>query len=56
MHADTGVYLFSHAKEFPRPIAGQYEVAGSARRTRDVEWLAAEGIYFPERAAARSEL
>jgi hypothetical protein len=32
-----------------RPIAGQHEVCGSARRTKDAEWIASEGVYFPSR-------
>jgi hypothetical protein len=41
-----------------RPIAGQHEVCGVARRSKDAEWMAAEGIYYPDATAhgARSEL
>jgi len=46
VHVDTNVYLSSHAKAFPRPIAGQHEVFGGRARDRTAEWVAAEGVYF----------
>lgn len=46
LHVDTGVWLASHAKAFPRPIAGQHEVFGGRARDRSAEWQAAEGVYF----------
>lgn len=45
-HADTGVYLWSHNKPFPRPIQGQLEICGVGRKAPEADWIAAEGIYF----------
>ena len=36
-----------------RPIAGQNEVCGSVRRTKEADWIAAEGVYFPAIDLAR---
>ena len=42
-HVDTGVYLWSHNKQYPRPIQGQLEVCGAGSNARESEWIAAEG-------------
>lgn len=47
-HADTGVYLWSHNKPYPRPIQGQLEVCGVGRKAPEADWIAAEGVYFYE--------
>ncbi len=54
-HVDTRVYLFSHAKAFPRPISGQYEVCGSTRRSKDTEWMVAEGVFYPPPAGGKAQ-
>lgn len=48
-HVDTGVWLSSSMKSYPRPIDGQHEVAGASRRGSDCEWTAAEGVYHAPR-------
>jgi hypothetical protein len=52
-HRDTGGYLYSHEMRFGNPIAGQNEVCGIVdRRDKNSEWMAAEGVYLPNAAAA----
>lgn len=46
-HVDTGSYLFSHDAKFGNPIAGQFEVAGAPHKSKNTEWVAAEGVYMP---------
>ncbi len=46
-HADSGVYLVSNDAQFGNPIGGQHEVCGLARKVREADWMAAEGVYYP---------
>jgi dolichyl-phosphate-mannose--protein O-mannosyl transferase len=46
-HVDTGKWLVTSSKQYPRPIAGQYEVACAAKKDSSGAWLAAEGVFFP---------
>ncbi|GIL75263.1 hypothetical protein Vretifemale_5068 [Volvox reticuliferus] len=46
-HVDTGAYLFSHDAKYGNPISGQFEVAGVAHKSKNTEWVAAEGVYMP---------
>ncbi len=57
-HVDTGAYLSSQAgARFGHPIGGQQEVAGATHKSKDTEWSAAEGIYYPrsDKAAAGAQ-
>ncbi|KXZ49241.1 hypothetical protein GPECTOR_22g833 [Gonium pectorale] len=47
-HVDTGSYLFSHDVKYGQPIAGQFEVAATGAKSKNTEWLAAEGVYMPK--------
>ena len=46
-HKDTGKWLSMSKKTYPRPIAGQHEVAAAARKDSNTAWRATEGAYFP---------
>ena len=39
--------MISHDAKFGNPIGGQQEVCGIPRKTREAEWVAAEGVYYP---------
>ena len=41
------MYMISHDAKFGNPIGGQQEVCGIPRKTREAEWVAAEGVYYP---------
>eukprot|EP01116_Phalansterium_solitarium_P013748 TRINITY_DN31152_c0_g1_i1.p1 TRINITY_DN31152_c0_g1~~TRINITY_DN31152_c0_g1_i1.p1 ORF type:complete len:218 (+),score=39.74 TRINITY_DN31152_c0_g1_i1:62-715(+) len=49
VHVDTGKYLSSNKNKFQHPIPGQQEIAAIAQASRDTEWAAEEGVYFPAR-------
>lgn len=47
-HVDTNAWLSANeAHQFSHPISGQLEVAGVTRKTRDSDWAAAEGVFYP---------
>jgi hypothetical protein len=54
-HTDTGVYMISHDAKFGQPIGGQQEICGIARKIREADWLAAEGVYYPRSDLADKE-
>jgi len=47
-HVDTGKYLSSNKQKFPNPIPGQQEVCAIGQLTKDTDWSAEEGFYFPK--------
>ncbi|EIE25740.1 hypothetical protein COCSUDRAFT_27403 [Coccomyxa subellipsoidea C-169] len=50
-HKETGGFLSSSAdKRYGRPIGGQLEICGKKKAGRTEEWMATEGIFFPERS------
>ena len=50
-HKETGVFLSSSGdKRYGRPIGGQLEICGKKKAGKGEEWVATEGLYFPERA------
>ena len=52
-HPETKAYLSSSLNNrFGRPIAGQLEVCGKKKSGKNEEWVATEGLYFPERSDA----
>ena len=52
-HPETKAYLSSSTNNrFGRPIAGQLEVCGRKKAGKNEEWMATEGLYFPERTDA----
>jgi hypothetical protein len=49
-HKETGIFLSSSAeKKYGRPISGQLEICGKKKAGKSEEWMATEGLYFPER-------
>ena len=49
-HPETKAYLSSSSNHrFGRPIAGQLEVSGKKKAGKSEEWMATEGLYYPER-------
>jgi hypothetical protein len=40
--------LADTAKSYSRPISGQHEVAGVARKDQSASWQAAEGMFLHE--------
>ena len=46
-HVDTGKWLAMMKNQFGRPISGQHEVVGAAKKDGLGLWQAAEGVYLP---------
>ena len=45
-HVDTKRWLADTGKSYMRPISGQHEVAGVAKKDASATWQAAEGMYL----------
>jgi len=48
-HLDTNKWLQSNKNKFSNPIPGQTEVCATGKVSREIEWVAEEGFYFPSR-------
>jgi hypothetical protein len=52
-HEETKAYLSSSANHrYGRPIAGQLEICAKKKAGKGEEWMATEGLYFPQRTDA----
>ncbi len=48
---ETGAYLSSSPeKRYGRPISGQLEICGKTKAGKNEQWIATEGVFFPEAA------
>lgn len=49
IHVDTGKFLHSHGHKYGHPIPGQQEITGFHEQNKENNWVAAEGIYYPQK-------